>query len=85
MGCSSSSPLSGVAPDVYFYAKSGDAENLRKAILKDKDKSGFEYVDEDGLTALAVAATAGNHECLKLLLSVKGINFQIIYFEFCPN
>lgn len=76
MGCTSSSPLAGAATDVYFYSKIGDAENLRKAIQKDKDKSGFEYVDEDGLTALAVAATAGHHECLKLLLSVKGINLN---------
>ena len=75
MGCTSSSHLQNV-PDVYYYSKNGDVENLRKALQKDKEKVGLEYVDQDGLSALAVAATAGHHECLRLLLKVNGVNLN---------
>lgn len=76
MGCSSSSQFGNLAPDVYVYAKNGDVENLRKALKGEKYRAELDYLDSDGLTALAVAASAGHHECLKVLLSVTGINLN---------
>mmetsp|Transcript_14402 Transcript_14402/g.19736 ORF Transcript_14402/g.19736 Transcript_14402/m.19736 type:complete len:278 (+) Transcript_14402:65-898(+) len=76
MGCTSSSQFGNLEPDVYVYARNGDVDKLRKALQDEKQKPGLDYLDSDGLTALAVAASAGHHECLKVLLSVSGINLN---------
>ena len=52
---------------IFLYAKNGDADSLAKVIANEKFTA--EYIDNQGRTALAIAAENGNLECVKVLLT----------------